>query len=86
MFDETPDISLNERTIDVKLRRGELIDAIIAINSVISVIAGRSAIIQDPETTRTFRDECRFAIDNRWNPLRDKLEQQLGAYNASRMK
>lgn len=83
MFDETPDISLNERTIDVKLRRGELIDAIIAINSVIAV---RSAEIQDPETTRTFRDECRLAIDNRWNPLRDKLEQLLSAYNASRMK
>ena len=73
------DTSLNQGMVDVKLRRIELLDAIVAA---FSVISGLSAEIKNPETTQTRRDICRSAIDHHWKPLMDKLQQQLDDYDA----
>lgn len=71
--------SFNQRTVGVKLRRIELLDAIVAIDA---VIADFESEIKNPETTQTRRGICQSSIDKRWKPLREKLVQQLDAYDA----
>lgn len=69
----------NGTVLTVQMRRIDLLDAIIAIDS---VIAGFECEIKNAETTQTRRDIYRSAIDNRWEPLRKKLAQQLDTADA----
>lgn len=66
----------NGTVLTVQMRRIDLLDAIIAIDS---VIAGFECEIKNAEATQTRRDICRSAINNRWEPLRNKLAQQFDA-------
>ena len=75
--------TLNELTngtvLNVQMRRIELFEAIVAIDS---VIADFKREIRNPETTPTRREICQSAVDRRWGPLRQRLQQQLDAADA----
>lgn len=69
----------NGTVLNVQMRRIDLLDAILAIDSVIADFVRE---IANPETTQTRRDICRSAINHRWEPLREKLAQQLDTTDA----
>lgn len=69
----------NGTVLNVQVRRIDLLDAILAIDS---VIANFKHEIKDPATTQTRREICQSSIDRRWEPLRQLLRQQLDAADA----
>lgn len=69
----------NGTVLNVQMRRIDLLNAILAIDS---VIVGFRGEIKSPETTTTRREICQSAVDRRWEPLRQRLRQQLDAADA----
>ena len=69
----------NGTVLNVQMRRIDLLDAILAIDS---VIVDFKREIKNPETTATRREICQSAVDRRWEPLRQLLRQQLDAADA----
>lgn len=69
----------NGTVLNVQMRRIDLLDAILAIDS---VIVDFKREIKNPETTTTRREICQSSVDRRWGPLRQLLRQQLDAADA----
>ena len=69
----------NGPVLNVQMRRIELCDTILAIDS---VIVDFKREIKNPETTPTRREICQSSVDRRWEPLRQLLRQQLDAADA----
>lgn len=69
----------NGTVLNVQMRRIDLLDAILAIDS---VIVDFKREIKNPETTTTRREICQSSIDRRWEPLRQLLRQRLDAADA----
>ena len=69
----------NGTVLNVQMRRIDLLDAILSIDS---VIVDFKREIKIPDTATTRREICQSSVDRRWEPLRQLLRQQLDAADA----